>query len=159
MSVFRGLHHIPTLEDHTTQRLHPPINSGIAGGGSTASRIFVSRLTGSTVILDLDPSETVGRVKEEVYEREGANPDLQRLLFGSTRLEDNDATLESYGVKAGATLYEECVDLAALKDLYAKLNGPEWVSTSREKANRALFEKDQAEVIEVFCPSYHSLFT
>ena len=50
-------------------------------GGMT---IKVKTLTGREFEIDIEPSDTVQRIKERLEEKEGIAPDQQRLIFSGT---------------------------------------------------------------------------
>ena len=66
--------------------------------------IFVKALTGKTIILVVDPADSIENVKQKIQNIEGIPPDQQYFLFAGKQLKNN-CTLRDYNVQNRSTLH------------------------------------------------------
>lgn len=93
----------------TSRRTHIPAARASAWrhhvhGDHTGILLQVKTLTGKEIEVDIEPSDTIERIKERVEEKEGIPPVQQRLIYAGKALND-DKEAREYNIEGGSVLH------------------------------------------------------
>ncbi|KAL3653019.1 NEDD8 protein [Castilleja foliolosa] len=103
--IFAGkqLGDCPTLVDYniTKESTLEQLVLRLRGG----TMIKVKTLTGKEIEIDIEPTDTIDRIKERVEEKEGIPPVQQRLIYSGRQLGDNEKTAKDYNIEGGSVLH------------------------------------------------------
>jgi ubiquitin len=67
-------------------------------------QIFVKTLTGKTMTLNVNGTDSIQSLKEKIHNAEGIPGDQQRLIYAGKQLEDN-RTIDEYNIQKESTVH------------------------------------------------------
>lgn len=67
-------------------------------------QLFVKSINGNTRTIEAEQTDTISTIKERIFDKEGIQPNEQRLIFAGKSL-DNEKTIGEYNIEPESTIH------------------------------------------------------
>ena len=85
-------------------------------------KIFVEAVTGNSITLEAESSDSIEKIKAQIQDKQGISPLNQRLIFNGKVLED-DGILSGYKIQNNFTIYLSFIKLGEIKIILKTITG------------------------------------